>query len=50
MYKGDAWLNDSWLCDNFEILSLIMSGSCFLIDGGWLDWLLMYKGWSLGFR
>ena len=46
---GFVLLNSVSLQDRLEIRRLMLSGSCLMILGGWLDLVLMYSGWSLGF-
>ena len=39
----------SWFDVNLEIILLITLGTCFLILGGWVEFILVYIGLSLGF-
>ena len=49
LQMGFVLLNSLSLQDRLEIQWLMLSGSCLMILGGWLDLVLMYSGWSLGF-
>ena len=44
-----ALLNASLLEELSEIRLLMDAGICFMMLGGWLDFVLMYCGWSFGF-
>ena len=41
--------NDCWSDDSEERRWLIDFGICFMIAGGWFDWLFMYCGSLFGF-
>ena len=48
-FSGLALLNASSLEELSEIRLLMDAGICFMMLGRWLDFLLMYCGWSFGF-
>ena len=49
-YFGVAFANFSWLHVRLERRFTSIVGNCFLIMGGWLDWLCTYNGELLGLR
>ena len=49
LYVGAAASNISLLEDSWLMRLLIDLGSSCIIEGGWLDELLMYRGSSFGF-
>ena len=48
-YHTEFLLNASSLEELSEIRLLMDAGICFMMLGGWLDFVLMYCGWSFGF-